>query len=468
MNKKTASLFLVISIAIFLIIVGNPLITDGMFMDGLWYAIISRNMAEGIGTFWLPFLTETTYPEFYEHPPLAFGIQSLFYFLFGDHILVERLYSFLTYVVSGVLIMKIWTFFNKEKNTAWIPIFFWVIIPKVSWGCSNNMLENTMMFFMLLSFLFYLYFNKKKNLVFILLSGLSLFLAGLTKGFVALYIWAIPFMMYLILNKLSFKKMFVDTVILVLSTTLPLGLLMYFHEPANHMLSTYFQKQVVGSIENVQTVTTRFAIILDFLNEIMIASVFTIILIIVTKRKFVKGQTKTNKLFIFFLVIALCGVLPIMVSMKQRSFYILSVYPFWALAIGSLLKPWILHLSERITTSKRSTRITKLSAMVFGIAAILVIGLSAGKVGREVNKIEDCYTILDYTGEHMTYNTSPDLYNNYGVIGYYYRYGHVSLEKKANIQHKYLLTTQNFLDDYLDQGYQQIKLNTKEYFLLKK
>jgi 4-amino-4-deoxy-L-arabinose transferase-like glycosyltransferase len=468
MDKKIASLFLVISIAIFLTIVGNPLITDGMFMDGLWYAIISRNMSEGIGTFWLPFLTETTYPQFYEHPPLAFGIQSLFYTIFGDHILVERFYSFLTFLISGILIMKIWTFFNKEKNTSWIPIFFWAIIPKVSWGCSNNMLENTMMLFMLLSFLCYLYYNQKGKIVFILLGGLSLFLAGLTKGFVALYIWAIPFMMYSILREISFKKMFSDTLLLILSTLIPLGLLMYFHEPANHMLSTYFQKQVVGSIENVQTVTTRFAIILDFLNEIMIASLFTIILTIVTKRKFIKGQKETNKLFIFFLLIALCGVLPIMISMKQRSFYILSVYPFWALAVGSLLKPWILHFTNKIATSKRSILITRLSTMILSLAAILVLSLSVGKVGREVNKIKDCYTIIDYTGENMSYNTSPDLYNNYGVIGYYYRYGHVSLEKNANVQHEYLLTTRDYLNDYLDQGYQQIQLNTKEYFLLKK
>ena len=40
-------------------------------MDGLMYSAISKNLANGIGTFWNPYLSETLFPEFHEHPPLV-------------------------------------------------------------------------------------------------------------------------------------------------------------------------------------------------------------------------------------------------------------------------------------------------------------------------------------------------------------------------------------------------------------
>ena len=65
----------------------------GMFLDGITYASIARNLAEGRGRFWEPFYTATIYPAFHEHPPLAFWLQSLWFRALGDHLFVERAYS---------------------------------------------------------------------------------------------------------------------------------------------------------------------------------------------------------------------------------------------------------------------------------------------------------------------------------------------------------------------------------------
>lgn len=75
---------------IFFILICPNFLTEGMFMDGLMYSAISKNLANGIGTFWNPYLSETLFPEFHEHPPLAFGIQSIFYNLFGESFYVEK------------------------------------------------------------------------------------------------------------------------------------------------------------------------------------------------------------------------------------------------------------------------------------------------------------------------------------------------------------------------------------------
>lgn len=119
---------------LFLGIVSIDLFSDGMFVDGLLYADISRNMAEGLGSFWKPHFTEVIYPEFYEHPPLALGLQSIFFYVFGDSIYVERIYSLSTYIIVGYLIALIWKKLTGEKKTGWIPIFLWIITGGIAWG----------------------------------------------------------------------------------------------------------------------------------------------------------------------------------------------------------------------------------------------------------------------------------------------------------------------------------------------
>ena len=49
--------FWLLLIGLFLILVSKSLLTEGMFFDGVTYASISRNMAEGQGTFWNPHYT---------------------------------------------------------------------------------------------------------------------------------------------------------------------------------------------------------------------------------------------------------------------------------------------------------------------------------------------------------------------------------------------------------------------------
>lgn len=62
----------------------------GMFLDGITYAVLARNMASGVGTFWTPSLSTTVYPQFYEQPSLGLALQAAAFWLLGDHAAVER------------------------------------------------------------------------------------------------------------------------------------------------------------------------------------------------------------------------------------------------------------------------------------------------------------------------------------------------------------------------------------------
>ena len=79
-----------------------------MYNDGVAYAGLAKNLAHGIGTFWTPRLTEIEYVAFYEHPPLVFGLQSLFFRVLGDALATERVYAFTVFALSGGLIVGLW------------------------------------------------------------------------------------------------------------------------------------------------------------------------------------------------------------------------------------------------------------------------------------------------------------------------------------------------------------------------
>jgi len=204
--------------SVVLLILAPDLFSDGMFMDGTIYAALSKNLAAGIGSFWQPHLSETLFPDFYQHPPLAFGMEALFFKLFGNSFLIERFYSLSTYVISGILISILWLQIGKSKKQVWIPLLFWLANPLIFWAISNNMLENTLNIFILLALISAFKSLKNKSLLWISLAGLSLFLGLLTKGLVALFPLSFFFWYWIFEKKIAFRAMFLKTSFLVFST----------------------------------------------------------------------------------------------------------------------------------------------------------------------------------------------------------------------------------------------------------
>ena len=56
--------FWLITLSMFVALILPTLLQDGMFMDGLFYASVSKNLADGIGTFWFPHFSQTLFPLF--------------------------------------------------------------------------------------------------------------------------------------------------------------------------------------------------------------------------------------------------------------------------------------------------------------------------------------------------------------------------------------------------------------------
>ena len=168
------------------------LVQDGMFQDAVLYSAVSHNLGQGIGTFWFPQYSKLNIaglPSFHEHPPLVFGIQALFFKLFGSSIYVERFYTFFVLCLNMFFIALIWKkVFKKEKEIAalaFLPIFFWIAFPVCQWSFTNNMQENTLSVFALSAVLVMLHNlgTQKLKPVIWLFAGMLICLAVLCKGF---------------------------------------------------------------------------------------------------------------------------------------------------------------------------------------------------------------------------------------------------------------------------------------------
>ncbi len=465
MDKKALSFFLIV-VAIFIGMVGPSLFSNGMFMDGLLYATISKNLAHHLGSFWDLHLSATLYPHFHEHPPLAFGIQSLFFGLFGDSLLVERFYSLITFFITGWIIISIWkqTTDKKFHSLGWLPVLLWLSIPLVTWAVSNNMLENTMTIFISLSVLFIIKSSYTKRFLYLSLSGFMVFLGLLTKGPVALFPLSLPFWLFVVKHNINLKRFLIDTLVLCGVILVSFSIMFILTPDSINSLTAYFNRQIVGSLKNIKTVDSRFQILWRLFTELIPAGILVVLAFIFSKKS-ITVEFKSNWKFVF-VALGFSGVLPIMVSLKQSGFYIVPAFPFFSIALSAFIAPRVYYLINKISThTKGYTIFTAISYMLLAISIILAT-MQVNKIGRDKNKINDVYTIIKVIPDNSTLSVEPDLWTDWSLHGYFGRYANISLDDKDHY-HKYFLIKKNDGKKLL-RGYKKIPINLRLYTLYEK
>jgi hypothetical protein len=250
-----------------------------------------------------------------------------------------------------------------------------------------------------------------------------------------------PFFAWLIYREEDFVKMSLRSLVLFSTTALPIVLLYLFSEGANEHFNNYFKYQVIGSIQNVVTVDSRFAIVGEFLQASIFPLAVTFLLLVqgfarnrIQAKAAIKGSAK-HSLFLFLVVLS--GILPIMVSMKQRGFYILTVYPLLAVSLSLLLQSNAAYLVARIT--RKQTTMLRIIALFLLIISFSLSVAQVGRIGRDKDKIADCHAIIEVVEKNSLIDLSPDLYVDWSLHAYMARYGNVSLIVDCS-EHEYYLT----------------------------
>jgi hypothetical protein len=438
MKGKQLPYYLIV-LAIFLGIISPAWLSEGMFLDGVTYAAISKNLAGGLGSFWDLHYTSTLYPHFHEHPPLAFGLEGIFFRILGDGFLTERIYSMVSFLLSGAVIILIWRRIAGEeyKSLSWLPLLFWITIPLVSWAAPNNILENTLMVFTGLSVLFILRSIRSNRLLNLCLAGLMLFLGFLTKGFVALFPLSLPFWIWLLGPGGSLKSFLKETVILLASMVL-LSLLLFLLVPeSQESLQTYFRQQVVESIQHSATVESRLYIVWRMLTE-LIPALLLVMIILVFSRKY-KPDRAWHPWSLTLFAVGLSGVLPIMISMKQRGFYMLPAFPLFAIAIALYVASRVKYLLERKSLQSKGSVAMTYVAWLLLTASLFLNGIHFKRMGKDREMIHDVRILQEYILPGSTITVPNGLWENWALHAYLQREAGISLDGTKPVTQPFLL-----------------------------
>ena len=465
--------FRIFTLAIFIGLIIPLLVQDGMFMDGVLYTAVAKNQAEGFGSFWYPIFADTWNKHgvhtFHEHPPLVFGIQSLFFKIFGTSIYVERFYSLLSAIITAWLIHINWkALFQNQKHLikfSWLPILFWIIIPICFWSFQNNMQENTMGIFTLASTYFQLkfYFQKSKN-KYLLLSGGFIFLASFCKGVPGFFPLAFPFLIWISHRKISFVNVIHHTTILSLSV-LGIYALLIFHEPARESLVFYFENRLMGRIDSDPTVGNRFYIIGRLFQELLPPLILGGLILFFSKLKsktFHSSKADFKNAFLFSLI-GFAGTLPLFLTMVQKGFYMVHALPYFGIAIALIIVPNLVVFFQNKSAKKNYNNTFTILSTLLLIGVILFSSFQFGKYKRDKTMLHDVYLLKNILPKNAHITIEKSIHQDWGLKVYLMRTSGYSTSN--TISYPYFLVEKKKKNFHLE-GFKKMEIGLKKYNLL--
>lgn len=424
------------------------LIQDGMFADAVLYSCVSRNLSEGWGTFWFPqysTLNVGGLHSFHEHPPLVFGIQSLFFKLLGDSIYTERIYTYVTFLLAIMLIIKIWNIEFRDNKAmlkySWLPLVLWISSPVIFWSYSNNMQENTLNVFCLAAVFYCIKAYKKDRIqaYYFFLTGIFVFLATFSKGIPGFFPIAIPLVHWMVYRKETFLKAVRNSFIIVIVPITIYIILLQF-PTSKESLSLYFFKRLLHRVDADPTARYRLESVVRIMTELIPSFIIiAIVLIIALWKKTKKTLNRNRKTIQFYLLIGATAGFPLILTMVQKGFYLAPCFPYLSIGLSLIILPYIDTWINLININTRKFKVFTF-ATLFVLTAVLIFSfMQTGKISREENLVKDIYQIGTIVPKNATVTVPAGMYydNDFVMPGFLMRYDHISISPYK--QYKYLL-----------------------------
>jgi 4-amino-4-deoxy-L-arabinose transferase-like glycosyltransferase len=447
--------FRLLTIATFALATVPRLAHRGMFVDGVTYASIARNLAEGRGSFWTPSYTATIYPVFHEHPPLGFWLQSMWFRLLGDHLFVERAYSVTAALATAAVIAAIWRRLEEkgavplfEGDTprqgvrplflGWLPILLWIAVPVVSWAIVGNLLETTVALFTTTASLAALRGVTATAPVpavgWGVLSGLSVVAAALTKGPVGLFPLVAP-LTFLLLPQ---SRRIVWTLAAQWTTVAACAAALLAFHLSRTSLTDYIHQQVLPSMSGAREVGAgSFTIVKELLQEVILPIVGLGILAIAAARRLVAPSWLARRQAASFALLGLAGTLPILVSAKQAGHYLVPAVPLYVLAAAIAFAPSVGVFVERWTPARaRWVNLACLIMLLGTIGAAYAPGL-----GRDQARLANLDALDPSVPRDATVGICPTANDDWGLHAWFERRFRVSLDAAGGRDRDWFLRT---------------------------
>jgi hypothetical protein len=458
---------LLLAIAISAALLIPALFMDGMFMDGVLYTCVGKNLAAGKGSFWDPYFSATYLTSFHEQPPLKFALEAAFYRVLGNSFLTERIFclvmSILTLHAMWMIWKIIWPVQSKERPLFWLSVLLFFTSPVTFYAFTNNVEEGTMVVFALYSAAFILrgiYTNERSNIWFIV-GGVFLLASSLCKGFQGLFPLVIPMVWWLCLRNISFMKALWASIIVIAVPAL-FYMLVNFYQPAHDSYMKYFESRfyTAFNVDSAATTQHRFFLMFELLLDLLPAIFLTTILTLISFRE----KRTSIRLAVAFFLVGMAGILPLMVTLEQRGFYLVTGLPFVTTAIALLCIPGGQKINE-VVERKSGVRNTLLvTGLLFAVGTIIATILLAGKPKRDAAMLADIHQIAATCGDNSIVSTDGSTFGIWSLQCYLERYHDISVSNTDTTSRYFIVP----VDKSPPPGYSKVPLTTTQFHLYTK
>ena len=369
---SSRKILLIFVLTVYCLLLGYKLLRLGQHGDGVEYASVARNLADGVGTFWKPYLDDYLHPVFHEHPPFVFWFQSLFFRMFGNGPYLEAFYGFfmglLILCCTGLFWQQIRRDFQYPQVGSWWPMMLVVPLPIFTYMLQVNRIVNTWtLLAAIATYLAYLSSVRSKNAIFFsVLTGGAIYLGFIAKGPVAFFPFAVPLLAWLTL-KSNFVKALTATVVSLIIFVVILQATFYFYPDSVAFWKGFWQAQIMASLNSTRGSSRGHWYLLErWISEMIVPFLIAGAFMLAFKVPFRK--LGFNRQALFLLLIALTSSVPFLISTRQHGRYIMHSYPLFILCLA--------FVTENIAVQIESV-LTKKSAMRFGVCIIAAIFLVA-------------------------------------------------------------------------------------------
>src|SRR5690606_13695430 len=106
---------------------------------------------------------------------------------------------------------------------------------------------------------------------------------------------------------------------------------------------------------------------------------------------------------------------------KLRSFYLIPSLPYFAIAGGIVIYPWLAPLTGRFTLGKKATGALNIGFVAAAITASVLLYQKAGSIGRDHEIINDVETISQVLPPNTRISVEKPLKDEYSLLAYLQR-----------------------------------------------
>lgn len=254
--------------------------------------------------------------------------------------------------------------------------------------------------------------------------------AFMCKGFTGLFPLGFYFVHWIAFRNYGFAAMIFRSILLLLVTAVLFVPLMLY-EPSAHSFTMYIKTQVLSSIGGLREPVGHFFIVKRLLMEMAIFLPLTLIIIVALYKNGAWKDHPYRRHSLFFLLTALSGSLPIMISQKQSGFYALASIPFFALSAAAIAAPLVKRFLDQVNTKALLYRggIALVLCAFFFIAAYSATSFGNPRRHRDGEKLHLVH-LVGPVAKGQVIGACSSIWHDWTLHGYFVRYYNISLDDK--------------------------------------